>query len=39
MVAPILLMTFVRLENGDTVRDSKLKYTWGYPQPFVAPPL
>jgi|JI6StandDraft_1071083.scaffolds.fasta_scaffold01604_13 hypothetical protein len=38
-IAPILLMTFMRLENGDVVRENDLKYTWGYPQPFVAPPL
>lgn len=39
IIAPILFMAFVRLENGDIIRENALKYTWGYPQPFIAPPL
>jgi hypothetical protein len=39
MLAPILLMTFVRFENGDIVRENDLKFTWAYPQPFIAPPV
>jgi hypothetical protein len=32
-------MTFVRFENGDIVRENDLKFTWAYPQPFIAPPV